>query len=683
MSALVSRSAVATVGDGWSAWQIPAGIWLSAGSSDTVRAAAAGRVARDPERLTLVVDADGPGPEVTRAVEATLALLPPQQPRAVRLVLALVDGALAQDLADRFDLDLVASSGHLLSAPDGLVAVAGFDPGRPHTFWQWRRFRPHLPPEPCGALHPCPPWELALLARGVRPGKVPDVPGVLLQRVPAGLVLHQTSDPAAGFMRSAGWLRPDPNHLTVLVRAVGREPAMLEALTALLTALARWQPARVRLLWPYAAAPELAGDLQRLSDEFAAELTAPDGEVVPHGPSGLRVVATAEADTETETATDGNWVRFAPHREPLALGPVIDSDPGAAEVTVAAAPSAALPLGPTPTPTQAPEPEPTREPVAEPVAQTFPVRAVVLVPRLHASTPEERQRYREHAGSRHEKHVVAVARALAQRPALRGASPRSSREAEDVVAVDLAALRAYLCGEPLNLDDVLRSANPSPARAHTACLVSGLRVLPAYRGAVFRSARLSAEALARYRPGLPLIEPGFVSGATSPAGVPAPHPAAEPGTKPSPEPGRAAGGEAPGTARVRYAVWSQTARRTGWLDTGSAGEEALFVAGTEFLVLDVEAAQESGPAVVYLRESPRAGAQPGPDGTVELTEADRTILDRLRTALGAAPGEDGARPVPSRHGAGAAKAAAPVVRSQPRHFFPLGLDANGLLFLSS
>jgi hypothetical protein len=289
------------------------------------------------------------------------------------------------------------------------------------------------------------------------------------------------------------------------------------------------------------------------------------------------------------------------------------------------------------------------------------------------STPEERRRYREQAGSRHEKHAVAVARTLAQRPALRGASPRSSRELEDVVAADLAALRAYLCGEPLNLDLALRSADASRAQAHAACLVSGLRVLPAYRGAVFRSALLDAASVARYTPGALLVEPGFVAGATTLDTIPLPPADESPG---------------PDARPVRYAIWSQTARRTGWLDTGVTGEEAVFATGAEFLVLDVtgpdvttaDPTGQGAPTLVLLRERPRptgaAAAAPGPRN-VELTDADRTTLDRLRAALATASQPS---PAPPTSGAGNRSAPSSTGRAQPRHRFPIGLDANGLVF---
>ncbi|QMU77931.1 hypothetical protein GXW83_21775 [Streptacidiphilus sp. PB12-B1b] len=294
-----------------------------------------------------------------------------------------------------------------------------------------------------------------------------------------------------------------------------------------------------------------------------------------------------------------------------------------------------------------------------PVPPAEPVRVRVGVGRDHASTGEERRRYREQAGAQHERHVVAVARALAQRPALRGGAVRPSREAEDVTAADLAALRAYLCGEPSDLDQRLRTADPSDALAHTACALSGLRVLPACRGAVFRAARLAPALLERYRPGLVLLEPGFTAATTS-----APDPTAEPDA-------------------VVYVLWSQTARRTGWLDATGSDAEVVFPAGTEFLTLAVEPAPagwSDGPCtLVHLREHRRPGAA-GPD-VVPLDEADRTLLARLRAAVAARVAERAAGVAEAERDADGSPAAPVPARSLPRHGFALGLDDRGLPFL--
>ena len=413
------RDGLPELGDGWTATRIPSGLRLSRSPEDRVAGAAADLVAPDAARLTLVVEAERPDGAVVAVVESALALLSPQGPRGLRLVLPLVDAALGQGLAEQHELDLVAPSGRVLITPNGLAVATGFHPGHPQAFWQWHRYRPGRPAEPCGALHPCPPWEQALVRRGVGAGKIPGMPEVHVRRVAGGLVLHgadERAEEVAAFVRVAGLVRPDPERLTVLVRSNGRDAAMLAALGELLGALRRAAPLRVRLLWPQAAAPGgqvegregvasggQAEGLQALADRYGAEITAPDSEVHPDGPASLR------AGAGPAGGPDGCWYRFSAGAGRVPLGPTLTLAPGptaareahrgaaptvaqggsvlpekAPAAEAAAAQSAVPAPPPAPTPAHGPAPAPASALVSIPVRAPSVVPAASALPALGA-----------------------------------------------------------------------------------------------------------------------------------------------------------------------------------------------------------------------------------------------------------------------------------------------------------
>jgi hypothetical protein len=229
-----------------------------------------------------------------------------------------------------------------------------------------------------------------------------------------------------------------------------------------------------------------------------------------------------------------------------------------------------------------------------------------VIPRGWHSTPEDRRRYRERIGARRDRHMVAVARVLNERPALRGAM---SEESEEAVSTDMSALCAYLAGDLEGVDLALRSGDPGAIGADVACCVSGLRLLAAYRGAAFLTTDLDDDQTSCYTPGRLLIEPGFVTAT---------------GRRPA-----AAG-------NTLYAIWSHTARRVAPLSDGGDPGLVMFAAGTVFMVL---AAERTGDRrIIHLDERTRPGAG-------ALTDAGRVTLDRLRTEL-----EQDAGPGPSRHG---------------------------------
>jgi hypothetical protein len=130
--------------------------------------------------------------------------------------------------------------------------------------------------------------------------------------------------------------------------------------------------------------------------------------------------------------------------------------------------------------------------------------------------------------------------------------------------------------------------------------------------------------------------------------------------------------ELPGST-VEYVIWSSTARRTTWLGAdatpGGSPREALFVAGTRFVVLGVDRATDAAdgraaggetPTRVLLREvvarrvdaalaqralgrlrDVLAGRPPAASGTGAPSGPDGALPERLRFAIGLG---DDARP---------------------------------------
>jgi hypothetical protein len=227
-----------------------------------------------------------------------------------------------------------------------------------------------------------------------------------------------------------------------------------------------------------------------------------------------------------------------------------------------------------------------------------------VIPRGRHSTPDDRRRYRERIGARRDRHMVAVARVLTERPALRGAM---SVESEEAVSTDMSALRAYLAGDLAGIDLALRSGDPGEMTADVACCVSALRLLAAYRGAAFLTTNLDEDQTTCYVPGRLLTEPAFVTATGR-------HPNAE--------------------GNTLYAIWSRTARRVAPLSDEEDPGLVMFAPGTTFLVLAAEHADDRW--TIHLDERTR----PGPS-----TDADRTTLDRLRAEL-----EQHTEPAPTRHG---------------------------------
>jgi hypothetical protein len=175
-------------------------------------------------------------------------------------------------------------------------------------------------------------------------------------------------------------------------------------------------------------------------------------------------------------------------------------------------------------------------------------------------------------------------------------------EGEEVVVTDFAAVLDLLSDDQREVAAALRSGRPPGPRV--ACVVSGLRRLPSFTGAVFASAAPPAGGAAAYAAGAALLEPAFVYSTSA-------RQAALDGT-------------------ISYVIWSETGKRVSALAANLGPAEIVFAAGSVFKVLRADlSGSGSGRATIFLRESSRPGTE---SAGAELDVADQRILDRLAEA---------------------------------------------------
>jgi len=211
-----------------------------------------------------------------------------------------------------------------------------------------------------------------------------------------------------------------------------------------------------------------------------------------------------------------------------------------------------------------------------------------------SSTPPERQHFRQSLGWRYDAASRYVRKILSERPSLRAAAA-----GDDALATDLAAVHVFATSDHTGLLESLRTgAVEQVDRAFVSCVVSGLRRLPTLTGLVVRGGPDDPAAAEAYRRGTDVLEMGLLMAvADSLAEV--------------------SGG-------VEVLIWSSTARRLDGLVEGPEGTKVVFLPGTVFRVLDVDAASE--PRRVLLAEMPQNWRS-----RADAAREER-IRDRLRTA---------------------------------------------------
>ncbi len=252
-------------------------------------------------------------------------------------------------------------------------------------------------------------------------------------------------------------------------------------------------------------------------------------------------------------------------------------------------------------------PETVPAPEREPAPRVTPPPSGSRVLTTHRSTEEERAAFRAMIGLQWDSHAAPLRRAFSRLPAI-AAGERAA------ATVDLVAVRLYLTAQRTEPDGEFGPAalhsGDERLRPYLACLASGLRRLPTYRGAVLRGVDASAQERARLRPDTTILaEPGPVGGLSFP--------------------GETSYGW-PQTSGA-YVIWSDTARRVAALfDTDTAvstpRNEVVFGPGSRFLVLDVRRGDADTPDLTLLRELPAtAGEDEAPAGRLALTRLRETL----------------------------------------------------------
>jgi hypothetical protein len=554
--------------------RVPAGLALHPAGSRAEFAREAMQVWPDPERVTIVIDGTGPDESLSDAVTRLLLQLPGVAVGGVRLWWPRAGAAGAaralREVARRCDAEIIAPTADV-SVVDGSCGVCHGPMGAA----PWLRFTPYMPPQRLGSLSPAPAWERALA--DVDLSGAGD--GLVIERVPAGLFVCRQGQSGPGLAATARSIIPDPERATIIASAsagsevVGRD---LHAVAGLLPAGAR----RSLRIVAFGAGPEGAGSFaQSLADAVGSHIVAPVRKCTAT-PDG-RLLARPPAGPGPEPKpTGGSWREFFPGREPTGTPGPPDSEPGG-------------------------EVEAGRGADIRPAAP--PSRGVVLLPTDHWSSPEDRRRYRDSA-PRYQEHAAAVRHMLAQRPGLRAAAAGN----RDAVVTDFAAVLDFLRDRYRGVPSVLSSVGPAD-NPRAACVVSALRRLPSFTGAVFSSASSPGLAASGYVTGMDLIEPGFVIATSSHLAAP--------------------------RWGIDYVIWSETGRHVAALAADAGRDEVLFAAGSTFRVLRID---DGGPGPrkirVFLREvakprrtrsgGARAATADGSDRP-RLDEMGGRVLERL------------------------------------------------------
>lgn len=568
--------------------RVPAGLAITQPGRDAWLASVAQQVWPDPERPTIVIDGTVPHETIHHHLAGLLSPLARYAAGGIRLhwPRAGVAGSAAslQQLAAELGVDLIVPAADVSACEFGGICHG------PSGAAPWLQLGRDGSVTALGSLYPEPAWERAL-AETTRAELPADV---VVEDIATGLCVYRPDSSMRGLSATARSILPEPDRVTIVAGGDAGSEAVKQDVAAVLGRLPAKTAGRVRLLLAGAASGGQDSYAQGLADAVGCEIAAPVGRwtATPDG----RVRALAAPGAASGPETDG-WRTFRPH-------------------CVAEA---------------RPRDTPAVEPPPEPSLPAAPASAVVMLPRDHRSTVAERMAYRESA-TEFQTHSVFVRRMMTQRPGLRSAA---AGEAMEVVATDFTAVLDFLSDDRQAVAAELRSTGTA-GNPRVACVLSGLRRLPSFTGAVFSSARLPGGAGGGYAVGSVLMEPAFVEASSSQLVA-------------------MQGG-------VEYVIWSQTSKRLAALAAEASRDEVIFAAGTSYRVLRVDPAPSgAGRLRVYLREL----ATSVQDAASSLDETDHRVLERLVASAALRNGAAAGDQMPA---------------GRPGAISPIGLDDRGLPF---
>jgi len=637
--------------------RVPAGLVLDLAGPDAGAAQAADAVWPDPERVTIVIGGAGQRSVLRDALADLLPLLPLGATDGVRLFWPRAGagaGPALQALATNAGTDLIA--------PAADVSISGFGGvcHGPAGAAPWLRFTSQGDVQVLGSLYPVPAWEL-----GLAEADLSGLPGTLrIEHIAAGLCICWPGPAQRGLLATARSIIPDPSQATIVIGGAVRDHDVRRDVESVLGRLPAAAARRLRILLADAGSRGQDSYAQFLADTFGGQVAAPPGRWTATPDGRVRALPSVAAGPGTPAAT---WQQFWPRNDhaappspapagwpaPAAIQePRPHQLPGPQPVPVTPPAPVAIPLLVTPPVAPAPPAFPAaagpvvpgQPPTTGGVAgPPVPPSRVVLLARDHRSSAQDRLRYRESA-ARYQSYVVAVRRMLTQRPGLRAAA---AGDAEDAVVTDFAAVLDFLADDHRGAAAALRTAGPA-GDPRMPCVISGLRRLPSFTGAVFSSASVAGPAASGYVTGAIVTEPAFVYATSS----------------------RLVALE----GNIGYVIWSQTGKRVAALAADAGRHEIIFAAGTTYKVLQVDLGRpRTGQARVFLREAswsgrPGGAARPSPVSQPgkEPDEMDRRVLDRLVTAAALRDDVAAEDQVPGRLAGSAA--------------LPIGLDAGGVPF---
>ncbi|MFF3249190.1 hypothetical protein ACFYWY_36935 [Streptomyces sp. NPDC002870] len=170
--------------------------------------------------------------------------------------------ALAQRIADAWELDVTAADGAVIVVPDGSLFTRGDGPG-PHD--GWRRFSPGVDPLPLGPRDPAPSWQGAFsrLPRYIDEDCAVD-------DIPAGVLVRYRQDPEQRPGDLSYAVLPDKRRPLVLVGASRGRDVPAQAVAALLATLPA--DARAEVCIASGGQQDVLPVAQEVSDMLGAEI---------------------------------------------------------------------------------------------------------------------------------------------------------------------------------------------------------------------------------------------------------------------------------------------------------------------------------------------------------------------------------------------------------------------------